>query len=513
MGDGGDAHCIFFSMHSCAALARSLVALRSERRTGVLTVEMAGARTFVYLRAGIPVFAEEGTNGETLGRMLVRRGVLTAEQHATIIAKMTDALVLNEQLRFGELAVELGYLSAQQVDKALADQVRWKIVGCLQRAQVTWTFEDSEARLEDVGNFPMRIEALVLDAMRWLDDEQKSELGLERVRDTLLVPAEPTAEIATRFELSAPERTFVEALDGRRTVRELLATRDATEIDALALVTALVVVRAVTDAAAVKKPAPARPVTPAQAMPPPLARPATPMNPLPPPSVPLARPATPINAAPPPSTPLARPLTGGAFTPAAPPALQRPATGGAIQPARRDGRSRASQILAALEQKRVKADVSKAPENDHEAKLLAERAFQAGLAHAKAARWAAAAPEMQRAAQLLPASDEYKLYAKWAQLRARSEEMPHKIERAEVARLALAAIKTDPSFAFGYYLAGNMAMLDEEIVQAHRLLAKAVKLDPANLDAQRLLRVVERRVKGGSDPGEGGGGILGKKLW
>lgn len=529
----------------------------------MLSIDADGARTFVYLKNGVPVFAEEGTSGETLGRMLVRQRMLTQEQHAEVIAKMTDALVLNEQLRFGEVAVELGFLSEEQVRKALQDQVRWKIVRCFQRPQVAWSFEDSEARLEDVGNFPMRVEALVLAALRWLEDEHKAELGLKRFLELTPVLTDAAAEIATRFELSAEERRFVEAIDGRRDTKSLLAGSEARDVDGPALVTALVVTRAIAEA----MPAPsrgaaplARPATPLQEIPirqapaspparPPLQRPYTPAQPLARPATPgqaapLARPATPPNVVPTSARPTLKESSSTALlddvAPAAPlvervplssksptaaprgaaspppmvaaPTLQRPATGAAFAPGRPPPKSRASQILAALEQQRVKADPGKAPETEHEAKLLAERAYQAGLVHIKAGRWTAAAPEMQRAAQLVASSDEYKLYAKYTAIRARSNELPHKMERAEVARLALAAVKTDPNFAFGYYLAGNMAMLDEEIVQAHRLLARAVKLDPENLDAQRLLRVVERRVKGGSDPGEGGG-LLGKKLW
>ena len=74
-----------------------MVVLRAERRSGVLAVETGAVRTFVYLRAGVPVFAEEASSGETLGRMLVRQGVLTREQHADVISRMTGALVLNEQ--------------------------------------------------------------------------------------------------------------------------------------------------------------------------------------------------------------------------------------------------------------------------------------------------------------------------------------------------------------------------------------------------------------------------------
>ncbi len=567
MSDGGGLTLIPSSMHSCSALVRSLLALREGRRTGVLTVEADGASTFVYLKGGVPVFAEEGSAGESLGRLLVRQKILTSEQHAEIIAKMTDALVLNEQLRFGEVAVELGYMTEAQVMKALADQVRWKIVRCFQRPQVTWAFEDSESRLDDVGNFPMKVEALLLSALRWLDDEDKSELALKRIEQAPMVLTESSTETAHRFDLSAPERAFAACFDGKRTTLDILAGQEAQEVDGPAITAALAIARAITDASVQKRGGVVtfgRPTTPADGVAT-IGRPATPLQPIPlaaiaaamgkpipvvapvpapassrrnttpldvdPRPAPLGRTATPfVPLAPPPTvsaSPNARPTTPANVPPSSTPGLGPhgnptvPAsaryntspldpTGGA--PLRRPlQKTRASQILAALESHRVKPDKERNPASEHEAKLLAERAYQEGLTLVKAGRWPAAVEALQRAAQLLPSSDEYKLYAKWAVVRARSNEPPHKMERSEIARIALAAVKTDPNFAFGFYVAGDMAFLDDEVVQAVKLLARAVKLDPSNLDAQRLLRIAERRMN--AKPDDGGGGILGKKLW
>src|SRR5688500_15640095 len=210
-------------MSSCAALVRSLLTLRKERRSGVLNVRTDGVRTFIYLDQGTPIFAEEGTHGETLGRLLVRQGRLTQAQYVEVIGKMTDAFVINEQLRFGEVCVELGYLTETQVTKALGDQVRWKIVRVFQRVEAEWEFEESVSRLEDIGRFPMTIESLVLDAVRWIDDEQKIELGLGAVLDKhMKVEKAIIPLVVGSFELSAEDEKFVATLDGTKPLRAML---------------------------------------------------------------------------------------------------------------------------------------------------------------------------------------------------------------------------------------------------------------------------------------------------
>ena len=415
------------SMSISADLIVSMLALLRERRTGVVTIQSDEVRTFVYLRDGVVVFAEEGTQGESLGRLLVRQHILSQERYVEIIGKMTDAFVLNEQLRFGEVAVELGYLTEPQVEKALRDQIRWKIVRAFQRAGATWVFEDSESRVVDAGHFPTPLEALVLEVVRWVDDEDKMELGLARMMDKpLRVAPEAAAALGTSFGFSTSERSFAAQVDGTRTVRQLLSAPNPDAVDTHALLTAMIVTRSV--AVAVKAPEPV-----------------------------VAKPQAPV-AAP---------------QPVAPKPAPQPAKPGVRLPG-----TRTSKILEALKAQRVKHEPMRTPSSSHEAKLLAERAFQAGIEHMRAGRYQAATADLQNAVQLLPSSFEYRLYDKWCALRGRGEP-PHGVDLAELRRLSTSALANDPNFAFAYCVAGEIALGEGLDKQALRMLKRARSSTPA----------------------------------
>jgi len=156
--------------------------------------------------------------------------------------------------------------------------------------------------------------------------------------------------------------------------------------------------------------------------------------------------------------------------------------------------TRASTILKALEAQRVKAEPQRTPTSEHEAKLLGERVFQTGLDQLRAGRYAAAAAAFDQAVKLFPQADEYRLYAKWCGIRARGE-LAHALERQELKRLASATVKADPNFAFGHVVLGEIARDEDDTAQAHRLLLRATKLDPSLLEAQRLLRIIERALE------------------
>ena len=453
-------------MSISADLIVSMLALCRERRTGVVTIQSDAVRTFVYLRDGVVVFAEEGTHGESLGRLLVRQQILTPARYVEIIGKMTDAFVLNEQLRFGEVAVELGYLTEPQVEKALRDQIRWKIVRAFQRPGATWVFEDSEARVLDAGHFPTPLESLVFEVARWVDDDEKRELGLARLMDKRLgVVPEAVARLEASFGFSASELAFAALVDGTRTVRQLLVMDNPEAVDTHALLTAMIVCRVATAIVEAPVPVVARPPTPA------------------PPVVPR-----PIAAAPQPAPVAAQPASV-----AAKPAPQPAAV--AAQPAKPGVRlpvTRTSRILEALSAQRVKVEPMRTPRSDHEAKLLAERVFQKGLEHMKAGRFQAASDDLHEAVQLSPSSFEYRLYEKWCALRCRGEP-PHGVDLAELRRLSTSALSSDPNFAFAYCVAGEIALGEGLDKQAFRMLKRAEKLDPALLEVQRLLRVLARR--------------------
>ena len=100
-------------------LIRDLLILEGRAATGQLEVASEGVHTLLYFVEGQLVYAEGGTLSDTLGRVLTREGTLTREQYVEVLQQMTDALVEHEEMRFGEVAIRLGYLSPQQVTEGL----------------------------------------------------------------------------------------------------------------------------------------------------------------------------------------------------------------------------------------------------------------------------------------------------------------------------------------------------------------------------------------------------------
>lgn len=418
-----------------------MVALRGQRRTGVLSVDAEGTRTFIYLKEGVPVFAEEGTSGETLGRLLVRLKRITQEQYLTVLSKMTHALVFNEQLRFGETAVELGFMTEEQVNSALHNQVRWKVIRCFQRDEVAWSFVDNEAEVAEVGNFPMTLESLVFDAVLWLDSEHRNEAGLGGMLERFVyIPANERADVGRRLGLDPSVLPGLSALDGQRRAREIITRAGDIEWEAVLTTMAMLGMPVFLS----EKP---KDVAPVQAGPPPAPAPAA-------------------------QLPRAVPLD----------------------------RTRTSQVLRQLDSmvrsyQLTDGDLFKQPASPHEERLIAEHAFQRGRAHLAAGRDAQASRALRRAVQLAPANAEYAVLALWCDHKDRfsKDEDSATLLKREV----VGAIRKDPNFAFGYYILGSLAFAAKDLPQAKRFFLKTISLDPAIVDATIRVRLIEAR--GSSD--------------
>jgi Flp pilus assembly protein TadD len=229
-------------------LAAALLQLAKAAETGVLEVESGELRTRIFLRDGAAVSAEGGSLRETLGRMLLRHGALSETDYTRVIERMTERVMANEHQRMGEVLVELGLLTGEEVHAALRDQVFEKVTACLQWPHPVWSFSELDELPEGLEPFSLPpIERMVL---RGLHEHARPE-----ALEAFLAPhdsARPrlTRNAATeqeRLRLDAAQLRLLEHIDGKHSIAAL--GREAPEAKAL-LATLLLIEALDLDAAA-----------------------------------------------------------------------------------------------------------------------------------------------------------------------------------------------------------------------------------------------------------------------
>jgi tetratricopeptide (TPR) repeat protein len=244
---------------SGAVLIRELAALRRGRKTGLLEVRGGGVTTLLYVRSGSPVFAEQGTLADSLGRILRDEGMLTEPQFAAVVQRMTERLVDNELLRFGEAAIALGFVTPEQIAAALALQVRRRVVACIEQRESTRTFRESEEELEGITPFPCEVAPLALEAMRRCFDGARCDGVLAQLGEKKLKLREPAAAVGERLGIAPVEHRFLRTLETPRTAGQAVAGAPIDSLSAAQILTAAVLLGEIVPAEEARAPAPAAP--------------------------------------------------------------------------------------------------------------------------------------------------------------------------------------------------------------------------------------------------------------
>jgi CheY-like chemotaxis protein len=216
------------------AFASALLELAASRETGVLEVSAGDVRTRIFLQDGAPVSAEGGSLRETLGRMLLRGGALDEADYVRVIARMTEQVMANEHQRMGEVLVELGLLSSQEVHRALEAQVFEKVTACFQWPEASWSFSELDSLPDELEPFSLPpTERLVYAGLRdyarpealaaWLAPHGAARARLAR----------PPAALQALLQLDAAALRQLERLDGSRSLAQM-AREDARALPLLA---------------------------------------------------------------------------------------------------------------------------------------------------------------------------------------------------------------------------------------------------------------------------------------
>ena len=472
------------------ALAVGMMKLARDKATGILEVDAGIKHTLIEWIAGRPVFANESAPTEPLGRLLVRQGRLTSGQYELTMKHFEQRSEVDPKLRFGEAVVELGLLSSEQVQRALVDQLRWRIIRSIQLEDPIWTFKTAPPTEDPTAVFPFAVEPLILTATRWIDPARLDRFLAPNLGDKPRLATTAT-KVRALLELEEVEGAFVAGLDGGRSIQALLHEFDA-KLDVRALITTLAVTGGCMPLGAPSAPE-LTDAAKAAAVTTPLARPTTPLIAIPeaPPSASvLSRMAKTKNLARrlAPQTPHRPMLIMGRSSARLPPDPE-PFAGTPSPSTKLPVAEPAAAAPIPILRK------TPPPRSRTDPRISADRAFEAGKKMLFADNLEQAQVEFRRAAELLEGLAEYRLYALWLDWVRGSTGAEHVAALTATAR---ETIVQDPNLAFPRYVLGRLALAAGDAKHAKPLFQFAVKLDATLLDAQRYVRLMERRERDGT---------------
>lgn len=204
---------------SASALCDIVSMIGQSAWSGELAIYDGATNRSVFFEHGAVVGALSSAEGERLGEMLYRYGALSLEQVQEVAKAVTG------DVRFGETAVRLGYLSREALFQLMGRQVEEIVYAVMRAESGMFYFLDrfDEARLTSRQNLP--VSGLLMEAVRRMDEMRYFRERIpsaEHVPDRVPDRAPPTkGDVARVFE----------AIDGVRSVADICRVVGQGEFD------------------------------------------------------------------------------------------------------------------------------------------------------------------------------------------------------------------------------------------------------------------------------------------
>jgi hypothetical protein len=132
--------------------------------------------------------------------------------------------------------------------------------------------------------------------------------------------------------------------------------------------------------------------------------------------------------------------------------------------------------------------------DERRARLEAEQLYRRGLRHLFAQRFGQACDDLQDAVARAPDALEYQLCALWARHRLTTDPEKMRATLAALAKLAKRAAIQDRSLPFPPYVLAHVALAEGDDERALRLFRVAAYRESANVDAERHVRLLTKRL-------------------
>ncbi len=192
------------------------VYLNRKRKTGTLVVKTPAFTKKVYLDKGDVIFASSTDEDDRLGETLIKMGKITLEQYnrSVELLKMTGK-------RQGEILVELGYLTPQDIIWGVKYQVKDIIYSLFQLKDAAYEFKEGEIPSREVITLKMSMGNLIYEGVKRINNINRIVKEMPDMNSVLKLSTDPVS-LFQDIVLSSLDKKMLFMIDGRKTVKELI---------------------------------------------------------------------------------------------------------------------------------------------------------------------------------------------------------------------------------------------------------------------------------------------------
>ena len=232
--------------------------LQMEAQTGTLAIWNAESEISVHMRGGLVDLVQSRGAGDEfrLGRFFLEEGLVTEEQLDDLVRSSQNppppsAPSSRRARLLGDMLVEAGNVTEAQLKDALSRQSAELIYEVLRWQAGQFEFRlRATSSLAERARLAMPVASIVMEGFRRVDEWRVIEARLGSFDQVLLPDPASVESMGGDKKLARAEQAVLEAIDGERTVREVIAASHLSSFDACRILFQLIEARLVRRAAA-----------------------------------------------------------------------------------------------------------------------------------------------------------------------------------------------------------------------------------------------------------------------
>jgi DNA-binding response OmpR family regulator len=223
--DGGEG---FGGQMQVIPLAEVLQVLQLQRQTGTCKITNGRVEVTVSFRDGLIDLARgRGAADEfRLGRYLIEEGLITRDELNIILKKRDDG----SKKLLGESLINFGLINEEDLRRALIRQTSELIYEVLRWPRGRFTFSKNVVDQREMARLGLPVASIVMEGFRRVDEWRVVEESIHF--DEVLLRDQMALDALGSEKLTRQEQLVLDAIDGQRSVREILGNVDVSSFDA-----------------------------------------------------------------------------------------------------------------------------------------------------------------------------------------------------------------------------------------------------------------------------------------
>ena len=194
-------------------------------KTGCLSLTDQGNFSSIYFEDGRVVYASVVDRLDRLGELLVKNEVIDRNQLSAAMEKQAH----ERGKKLGELLVEGGALSQEDLEKYISMQIEEAVYHVFQWNQGTFQFQPDVEPEEDVMRVSISIDGLLMEGARRVDEWSVMEKKISSMDLVFTLERDPLEEEG--IDLTEAQQRIIPLIDGERSVTDLVDQSGLVEFD------------------------------------------------------------------------------------------------------------------------------------------------------------------------------------------------------------------------------------------------------------------------------------------